>query len=102
MQLKADRAAAGLTQDEASRRAGMSKNSVERLENGQRVADSEQLGRLCSVYGTDLGTFFARVDERLARLMADPLGAIADDSARIADDREIDAVRKSLNRRQAK
>ena len=64
-QLRAERAAQGLTQDELSKRSGIGKQTILRIENGQRVMDTAQLGDLCRALGISIITFVMRAEERL-------------------------------------
>jgi len=61
-QIRAERAARGLTQADMVERSGVPRSTYIRLERGQRVADSTQLARLCAVWELRVSEFFARVE----------------------------------------
>jgi transcriptional regulator with XRE-family HTH domain len=63
-QIRAERAAAGLTQAQMVELSGISRSSYIRLEKGERVADITQLARICGALGLPLSVFLARVEER--------------------------------------
>lgn len=64
-QLRAERAAAGFSQDELAKRTGISKSTILRIEAGTRVMDTSQLGAICRALGITIGTFAGRAEERL-------------------------------------
>jgi DNA-binding XRE family transcriptional regulator len=64
-QIRAERAAAGLTQIELAERAGMPRITYVRLEKGSRVADVSQLEKLCRAFDLPMSEFFRRVEERV-------------------------------------
>lgn len=64
-QLRAERAVAGMSQDELAKRTGISKSTILRLEAGSRVMDTAQLGEICRALGISIGTFAARAEQRL-------------------------------------
>lgn len=64
-QLRAERAAQDMTQDELAKRSGVGKHTILRIENGQRVMDTAQLGDLCRGLGVSLYEFVMRAEERL-------------------------------------
>lgn len=75
-QLRAERAASGLTQAEVSKRSGIPFGTYRRLEDGDRVMDTAHLGRLQDVFGLSVQEFIARA-ERRAAATADPLSRSA-------------------------
>lgn len=64
-QLRAERAAAGLTQNDLSKRSGIGVQTIFRIENGDRVMDTSQLGALVKALDISIATFAARAEERL-------------------------------------
>lgn len=73
-QLRAERAAAGHTQDAMIRLSGIPRSTYIRLEKGTRVADASQLARICGALGLSLSEFFRRVEQRHPEGRADALG----------------------------
>ena len=63
-QIRAERAAAGLTQAQMVELSGLSRMTYLRLERGARVPDITQLARICGALGLPLSVFLARVEER--------------------------------------
>lgn len=70
-QIRAERAASGLTQAEVITASGMTRSTYLRVESGERVADTTQLARLCGVFNLPLSVFFRRVEERVAAIGGD-------------------------------
>lgn len=64
-QLRAERAAAGMSQDDLAKASGIGKHTILRIENGQRVMDTAQLGDICRALGITIATFAMRAEERL-------------------------------------
>lgn len=64
-QIRAERAAAGLTQAQVYEPAGLPRSTYLRIEKGTRVADTTQLARILGVLGLRMSVFFARVEDRL-------------------------------------
>lgn len=64
-QMRAERAVAGMSQDELASRTGISKSTILRLESGARVMDTAQLGAICRALGISLTTFATRAEERM-------------------------------------
>lgn len=64
-QIRAERAAAGLGQTEMVERSGLSRSTYIRLEKGTRVADVEQLRRICNALNLSMTTFMDRVQQRI-------------------------------------
>lgn len=64
-QLRAERAVAGISQDELARRTTISQSTILRLESGERVMDIGQLGAICTAFGLSIGLFAMRAEERL-------------------------------------
>lgn len=64
-QLRAERAAAGMSQDDLVAATGISKSAIARIETGVRVMDTAQLGKFCRAFGISLATFAIRADERM-------------------------------------
>lgn len=66
-QIRAERAAARLTVEEASERSGIAYSTYRKLDDGRGVANSEQLTRLCRrAFDIPLSEFFRRVEARIA------------------------------------
>lgn len=66
-QIRAERAAAGLTQRQVMDRSGLPKSTYLRMESGERVADVGQLAAFCSAVGVPLSVLLARAEDRLER-----------------------------------
>jgi transcriptional regulator with XRE-family HTH domain len=64
-QLRAERAAAGMSQDDLVEATGISKSAIARIETGVRVMDTAQLGKFCRALGISIATFAMRADERM-------------------------------------
>lgn len=64
-QIRAERAASGMTQREVIAASGIPKSTYLRLESGERRADADQLALIAAAMGVRLSTFFQRAEERL-------------------------------------
>jgi transcriptional regulator with XRE-family HTH domain len=64
-QLRAERAAAGMSQDDLVAATGISKSAIARIETGVRVMDTAQLGKFCRAFGITIAQFAIRADERM-------------------------------------
>ena len=64
--LRAEREAAGLTQHQLARKAGININGVSRIENLDRSPTVQQMSRLCAALGTTMPAFFRGVDDMIA------------------------------------
>lgn len=64
-QLRAERAAVGMSQEELAEVSGVSHSAIARIETGVRVMDTAQLGAFCKALGISLATFAIRADERM-------------------------------------
>lgn len=64
-QVKAERAAANLTQKDLGKAAGLSDSTVLRIENAQRSADVVDLERIARAVGIDLVELIQRAERRL-------------------------------------
>lgn len=62
--IRAERAAAGLTQAQMIAKSGLSRSTYIRLESGSSVADVTQLARICGAVGLSLSEFLRRVEQR--------------------------------------
>ena len=62
--LRAERAAAGLSQVELSKRSGLGYQTVMRLEKGERSPSIAQLVAICSVLGLSMSQLVERAEER--------------------------------------
>jgi transcriptional regulator with XRE-family HTH domain len=65
-QIRAERAARHMTQEQVIALSGLPRSTYLRLEKGTRVPDADQLKRLCDGYGMKLSLFYSRVEEREA------------------------------------
>lgn len=63
-QIRAERAAAQMTQAELIKASGLARSTYLRLEKGERVADVTQLARICGALGISLSEFLMRVEQR--------------------------------------
>lgn len=65
--LRETREAAGLTQVQLAARLGQSQSFVSKMEKGDRRLDLIQLRTICSVLGTTLPQFVAKLEAALAK-----------------------------------
>lgn len=103
-QIRAERAARGLTQQAVMDLAGFAKSTYLRMESGERVVDSDQVAQLCAAYNMRVSTFFARAEERMVDGAAPDrgdLGALADHLVASVGDPEVDAMRETLRKRKS-
>jgi len=68
-QVRAERGAAGFSQDELARRAGLSPHTILRIENEQRGMDTSQLALICKALGITITQFVMRAEDRLQSSM---------------------------------
>lgn len=68
-QLRAERAAAHLTQAQVIEGSGLGRSTYLRLESGERVADTAQLAAILSVIGLPMSEFMRRVEDRIVSSM---------------------------------
>jgi transcriptional regulator with XRE-family HTH domain len=73
-QIRAERAASGMTQEQAAKAACMPKMTYRRLETGERVVDVTQLDKLARAFGISMTVL---VERAMARTEG------ADDSAHV-------------------
>lgn len=66
-QLRAERAAAGMTQTELARQAGMSRVQLARIEGDERTLDIAQAADLSKALGISLVEFVQRAEARLSK-----------------------------------
>ena len=64
-QLRAERAASGMTQKQIIDATGLGRSTYIRLEAGDRVADTSQLAAILAVLGLPMSEFMRRVEERM-------------------------------------
>ena len=64
-QLRAERAAADMSQDELAKASGISKPTIARIETGVRVMDTSHLAAFCLALRISLSTFATRAEERM-------------------------------------
>ena len=64
-QIRAERAAADLTQREVMRRSGIAKSTYIRIEAGVHIADTTELARIAQALGVPLSELFRRVENRM-------------------------------------
>lgn len=65
-QMRAERAAADLTQTQLASKAGMGRTTLIRIEAGERDMDTTQLAGLCRALGVSIVDFVSRAEERVA------------------------------------
>jgi DNA-binding XRE family transcriptional regulator len=65
-QVRAERAAADITQKQIVALSGLSRSTYVRIEDGVHVADTSELARICGAYGMSVLEFIHRVEERIA------------------------------------
>ena len=63
--LRAERAAAQMTQAELAERSGLGYQTVMRLEKGERSPSVSQLAALCSALGLSMSDLVERAEQRL-------------------------------------
>jgi transcriptional regulator with XRE-family HTH domain len=66
-QIRAERAASGLTQRQVMEKSGIPKSTYLRLESGERVADVQQLAAFCAAVDISLADLMRHAEERVAR-----------------------------------
>lgn len=71
-QLRAERAAVGMSQADLAAATGVSMSAIARIETGVRVMDTSQLGKFCRALGISLSTFVIRADERMREAAEQP------------------------------
>lgn len=64
-QIRAERAASGLTQIEVYTKADIARSTYLRIETGKHVADTTELGKITRTLGLSLAEFFRRVENRM-------------------------------------
>lgn len=64
-QLRAERAASGLTIDALAKRAGLGRNTIMRFESGERSPNVEQLSAITDALGLTLTTLLVRAQDRV-------------------------------------
>lgn len=69
--VRAERAAAHLTQADMIERTGISRSTYVRIEKGDHVVDTTEVARICGALGLGLAEFFHRVELRVP-VEADP------------------------------
>jgi transcriptional regulator with XRE-family HTH domain len=77
-QIRAERAAAGMTQQEVQDASGIPKSTHLRLESGERVADVSQLAAFCAAVNVPVAVFMARAEARL-ETVATPAPPLVED-----------------------
>ena len=70
VRLRQAREAAGLTQEDAARKLGLSRSSIAQMELGNRSVSSLELDQLARLYGRSLGDFLAEEFDAEATLVA--------------------------------
>ena len=65
-QIRAERAAAGMTQQQVMDRSGLPKSTYLRMESGERVADVGQLAAFCAAVGIPVSALMQRAEDRLS------------------------------------
>lgn len=95
--IRAERAAADLSQAAVIKAAGLSRSTYLRLESGERVADISQLAAIALALGIDPTDFVQRISARVAEVHADfvadplPAGAFSKGDLDLAADVDPDA-----------
>lgn len=93
--IRAERAAAGLSQAAVIKAADLSRSTYLRLESGERVADISQLAAIALALGIEPTDFVERISARVAEvdMGADPLppGAFTKGDLDLAADTDADA-----------
>lgn len=64
-QIRAERAASGLTQSEVMARSGIPRSTYLRIEKGTHVADTTELKKITGALGISMSEFFQRVEVRM-------------------------------------
>ena len=64
-QLRAERAAVGLTIDALAKRAGLGRNTIMRFESGERTPDVAQLDAITGALGLSITTLMLRAQDRV-------------------------------------
>lgn len=85
--IRAERAAAGMSQADVIRETGFSRSTYLRLESGERVADVSQIASLAQAFGLSMQAFVGRIEERVN---ADPIppGEFTKESVALAADKD--------------
>ena len=65
--IRAERAAARMTQAELARRSGLSRVTYIRYETGERIPNVAQVAQIASGLGMRLSSFLAQVEARVER-----------------------------------
>ena len=90
--IRAERAAAGLSQAAVIAAAGLSRSTYLRLEAGERVADISQLAAIASALGIETTDFIGRISSRVADVDPDadpiPPGAFSKGDLDLAADED--------------
>lgn len=63
--VRAERAAARMTQAQMIEATGLSRSTLVRIESGAHVADTTEVAKICGALGLGLAEFFHRVESRL-------------------------------------
>jgi transcriptional regulator with XRE-family HTH domain len=92
-QIRAERAASGLTQQKVVDKSGIPKSTYIRLESGERVADVQQLAAFCAALDIPLAVFMQRAEDRLDRL--DPEAVAADALSQLPPEAQAEIAKVS-------
>lgn len=71
-QLRAERAVAGMSQVELSKRSGVSPSTILRIEKGERAMDIPQMAAFCRALGVTMAEFATQAERRMHREPLDP------------------------------
>lgn len=74
-QIRAERAAAGMTREQVYEAAGVSRSTYARIEKGAIVVDVAQLAEVAAVLGLTASEIMRRADERLEANLRRSIGA---------------------------
>lgn len=69
-QIRAERAALGVTQVELLTRANLPKSTYIRIETGERAPDVTQVAKIAGALGMSVSTLIQRAEERVAPSLA--------------------------------
>lgn len=64
-QIRAERAASGLTQSEVMARSGIARSTYLRIESGKHIADTTELAKITEALDLAMSEFFRRVENRI-------------------------------------
>lgn len=83
-EVRAERNALDMTQQNLAESSGLSKSTVVRIENGSRAADINQMTAIAEAFGIVPSVFLARVESRRSRRPTRPASEAAPEEPAIA------------------